>query len=152
MSEENSRAQEALYGEPLSARFGRVRAELALTQARLAEVLGVSAPMLSQLVGAHRVKIGNPAVYERLVMLEEIVDAAADRSADATAELLSQVQAAKPVMRQSQMHAVRPSPGELRVAADRVEDEFPVVAQFLRAHAAGGDRAPRSPSSPAPER
>lgn len=136
MSEENKRAQQALYGEPLSARFGRLRAELSLTQARLADILGLSAPMLSQLAGAHRVKIGNPAVYERLVMLEELVDGADARSPESTAELLAHVQATQPVMRQSQLHAVRPSAADLRAAALRVDDELPAVAQFLRAHAA----------------
>ncbi|GAB3559914.1 XRE family transcriptional regulator [Spelaeicoccus albus] len=131
-----TRAQEALYGEPLSERFGRVKAGLSLTQARLAEILGLSAPMLSQLTGARRVKIGNPAVYERLVMLEELLDGAEGRSPDAAEELLARIQASRPVMRQSQLHAVRPSPSDLRAAARSIDDDYPAVAEFLRAQAA----------------
>ena len=47
MSNENLNQQAALYGAPLSARFGHIRTQLNLTQARMAEVLGISAPMLS---------------------------------------------------------------------------------------------------------
>lgn len=62
--------QVALYGQPLSTRFGALLEAYGITQRRLAEVLGLSAPMLSQLMRAQRTKIGNPAVYERLLLLE----------------------------------------------------------------------------------
>ena len=43
-----------------------------LSQARLAAVIGLSAPMLSQLITGHRVKISNPSVFGRIVRLEEL--------------------------------------------------------------------------------
>ncbi len=67
-------AQRALYGEPWSQRFGRLMATYRLSQARLAAVIGLSAPMLSQLISGQRVKIGNPAVFGRIVSLEQLAD------------------------------------------------------------------------------
>ena len=58
----NVEQQRALYGEPLADTAARVMGALGLTQARLAQVLQISAPMMSQLISAQRVKIGNPAV------------------------------------------------------------------------------------------
>ena len=54
------------YGEPLGALFRRLIDDLGLNQARLAGVLGLSAPMLSQLMSGQRAKIGNPAVVQRV--------------------------------------------------------------------------------------
>lgn len=62
--------QRALYGVSLAQRFGEVMEKYALSQRSLAQVLGISAPMLSQLISAKRIKIGNPAVLGRLIMLE----------------------------------------------------------------------------------
>lgn len=64
--------QRALYGAPLSELGATVRAGLGLTQGRLAEALGLSAPMLSQLMSGQRVKIGNPAVVHRLQRLLDL--------------------------------------------------------------------------------
>ncbi|NIK62163.1 helix-turn-helix domain-containing protein [Kribbella shirazensis] len=61
------------YGEPLGDRFGRLLARLGLSQAQLAGVLGLSAPMLSQLMSGHRSKISSPAVLARLLHLEAMV-------------------------------------------------------------------------------
>jgi transcriptional regulator with XRE-family HTH domain len=74
--------QRALYGAPLSDLGATVREALGLTQGRLAEVLGLSAPMLSQLLSGQRVKIGNPAVVHRLQLLLDLSASAADLSAD----------------------------------------------------------------------
>ncbi len=65
-AEANRRAQAEMYGEPLGDLIGRCAAILGLTQARVAKLLGISAPMLSQLINAHRIKIGNPAAVHRL--------------------------------------------------------------------------------------
>jgi hypothetical protein len=40
--------------------------------------LGISAPMLSQLISARRVKMGNTLAYERMVTLEKRASEAAD--------------------------------------------------------------------------
>ncbi|MDN5854909.1 MAG: DNA-binding protein [Actinomycetia bacterium] len=65
-AEANRRAQAQMYGEPLSDLIGRCATTLELTQAKVAKLLGISAPMLSQLINAHRIKIGNPAAVHRL--------------------------------------------------------------------------------------
>lgn len=64
--------QVALYGEPLQAVLGRCAQSLFLTQARMSELLGISAPMLSQLINGHRIKIGNPAAAQRLQWMVQI--------------------------------------------------------------------------------
>ncbi|MBW1601797.1 DNA-binding protein [Streptomyces sp. JJ66] len=64
--------QSAWYGEPLGTLFRRLIDDLGLNQARLATVLGLSAPMLSQLMSGQRAKIGNPAVVQRVQALQEL--------------------------------------------------------------------------------
>ncbi|TCO34007.1 hypothetical protein EV652_10272 [Kribbella steppae] len=68
----NLQQQTELYGEPLGELVRRVAGPLRLTQGALAQVIGLSAPMLSQLMSAQRVKIGNPAVVSRLQALDEL--------------------------------------------------------------------------------
>ena len=70
--------QRSWYGEPLGDLFRRLIADLGLNQARLAAVLGLSAPMLSQLMSGQRAKIGNPAVVQRLQSLQELAGQVAD--------------------------------------------------------------------------
>ncbi|MDX2974581.1 helix-turn-helix domain-containing protein, partial [Kribbella solani] len=72
----NIQQQIELYGEPLGDTVRRVLGPLGLTQGGLAQVIGMSAPMLSQLVSAQRVKIGNPAVVSRLRAATELADLA----------------------------------------------------------------------------
>jgi predicted transcriptional regulator len=65
--------QRTWYGEPLGELFRRLIDGLGLgNQASLAQVLGLSAPMLSQLMSGQRAKIGNPAVVQRLQMLQQL--------------------------------------------------------------------------------
>lgn len=64
--------QVALYGVSWADRLGGLMHTLDISQARLAEVLGLSRPMVSQLISGQRVKISNPVVYGRLVRLEEL--------------------------------------------------------------------------------
>lgn len=99
MTSENIQQQIKLYGQPLSERFGAVVSAYGITQRRLAQVLGLSAPMLSQLNSGRRIKIGNPAVYERLVMLEQRVGTS---DIDAT---LHEVEQAQPVLTTTQIQA-----------------------------------------------
>ncbi|ADB30703.1 hypothetical protein Kfla_1607 [Kribbella flavida DSM 17836] len=65
--------QRQWYGEPLGDRFRRLLDRLGQSQAQLAGVLGLSAPMLSQLMSGQRAKISNPAVLSRLLQLEAMV-------------------------------------------------------------------------------
>jgi transcriptional regulator with XRE-family HTH domain len=67
---DNRERQRELYGAPLGDRVRRVTGALGISQARLARTLGISPAMLSQLVSARRVKIGDPAVLARMLMLD----------------------------------------------------------------------------------
>lgn len=67
----NRGRQRELYGAPLGDRVRRLTAALGISQARLARTLGISPAMLSQLVSARRVKIGDPAVLARMLMLDQ---------------------------------------------------------------------------------
>lgn len=70
--------QTELYGEPLSVIIESIGGSLGLTQGRIAQVLGLSAPMLSHLVSARRVKIGNPMAHTRLLQLRALAADVAD--------------------------------------------------------------------------
>ena len=138
MSSENINQQIRLYGQPLSERFGAVVGVYGITQRRLAQVLGLSAPMLSQLISGRRIKIGNPAVYERLVMLEDSTEAS-DLEA-----VLARVEASQPVLSTSQIRTgitkdtdavaalagVVPA-GELERALVMLGDSTPVLSKVL---------------------
>lgn len=87
----NLEQQRALYGEPLRDLADRVMGALGLTQGRLAEALGLSAPMLSQLLSGRRVKIGNPAVVPRLQSLLDLADEAPGLTAGQVAERVASV-------------------------------------------------------------
>lgn len=65
----NQAQQREIYGRTLQELMGALTAVYRIPQRRLAEVLGVSAPMLSQLMLARRVKMGSPRAHERLVAL-----------------------------------------------------------------------------------
>jgi hypothetical protein len=101
VSSESGVAQQiALYGEPLSTRFARLLSAFAIPQSRLAAIIGLSAPMLSQLASGQRVKISNPAVLARLLSLEQLAASPTARSGD-TARLqqaLEQVAASRPTL------------------------------------------------------
>ena len=68
----NRTLQTEWYGEPLGDRFRRLLDRLTLSQAQLADVLGLSAPMISQLMSGVRAKISNPAVLARLAVVEQL--------------------------------------------------------------------------------
>ncbi len=78
-----SAQQLQMYGENWADRFGRLLRGYEISQSRLAAVIGLSAPMISQLITGARVKISNPAVYGRIVRLEELLAAPGTNSADA---------------------------------------------------------------------
>jgi transcriptional regulator with XRE-family HTH domain len=70
---ENRARQQELYGAPLGDRVRGLVGTLGISQARLARTLGMSPPMLSQLASGRRVKIGDPAVLARLLLLDQRV-------------------------------------------------------------------------------
>lgn len=68
----NRERQVEWYGESLHDRFRRLLDRLKVPQSVLAEALGLSAPMLSQLMSGHRATISNPAVLARLGAIETL--------------------------------------------------------------------------------
>lgn len=152
----NRELQRRFYGEPLGDRLRRLLGALDISQAALAAALGVSSPMLSQLMSGRRVKIGTPAVLGRLVLLEQAVTGHAGPAADPTAEptadpavdpaaverLLADVRAAEPRAPMSatgsyDLLRTVAGPDELARAADTLDRGFPSLAGLLRQAARG---------------
>jgi transcriptional regulator with XRE-family HTH domain len=159
-----ARAQElqrGWYGEPLGDLFRRLIGDLGLNQSRLAGVLGLSAPMLSQLMSGQRAKIGNPAVTQRLQALQELAAQVAEgvtTPPQATARMEEirhsegssllntthsassgeRLPPARRVVReiQSLLRAVA-SAEEIAEAADSLAPDHPQLAEFLRVYGAG---------------
>ncbi|WP_282695030.1 DNA-binding protein [Streptomyces sp. CC208A] len=154
--------QRSWYGEPLGALFRRLIDDLGLNQARLAAVLGLSAPMLSQLMSGQRAKIGNPAVVQRVQALQELAVQVADGSVSA-AEATDRMDEIKksqggsvltaasgqtgngsgaPTVRrvvreiQSLLRSVAAA-GDIIDAADSLAPAHPELAEFLRVYGAG---------------
>lgn len=150
--ERNRAQQEQWYGEPVGDTVRRVTAALGMTQGQLAGVLGLSAPMLSQLASAQRAKIGNPAVLARLAALAALAD---DPGLErlSRAELAQRVDAVRateagtvtttgtspvrgPEAVQAVLRAVA-SAGELEAAARSLEGDHPALAELLRVYGLG---------------
>lgn len=127
----NQQTQADLYGAPIADLAATVRAATGLSQTALAAVLGLSAPMLSQLVSGQRIKISNPAAVARM---EELMALARGTDLDtatvaAEVERIAQVQHTLTGMRRAvpapsdraaalALLAARAGPGELDRAAD----------------------------------
>jgi transcriptional regulator with XRE-family HTH domain len=154
----NVALQREWYGEPLGDRVRRLVVAFDVSQAQLAEVLGLSAPMLSQLMSGRRAKIGNPTVLARMVMLERRVLTPEVASGDPAAlrTALEQVRDSRPTVSRPTgswetlpveehgdevlvpaLRALAP-PAELAAAARLLREEFPLLAGLLR-RAAGPD-------------
>jgi len=101
-----------MYGENWADRFGRLLRAYQISQSRLAAVIGLSAPMISQLISGQRVKISNPAVYGRVVRLEERLTDPAVTSGDPrqSAAVLDEVAASHPAL--TTMTVNQASPGQ----------------------------------------
>ena len=96
----NIALQREWYGEPLGDRVRRLVVAFDVSQAYLAEVLGISAPMLSQVMSGRRAKIGNPVVLARLIMLERkvLTPEVAAGSKEAIRAALEDVKASRPTV------------------------------------------------------
>ena len=148
--------QVELYGEPLRDRFRRVIDVYGISQRRLAGVLGLSAPMLSQLISATRTKIGNPAVYERLVLLEQragdedrqavLVDVEATQNTHSTTQLRAMTQHARTELGQGLAAAVPLA--ELQAAAAQIESVAPALHRVLRDAISRAAASPAAPEAP----
>lgn len=141
----NIALQREWYGEPLGDRVRRLVVAFDTSQANLADVLGISAPMLSQVMSGRRAKIGNPAVLARLIMLERkvLTPEVASGSKDALQRALEDVRASRPAVtrdslpvdagRNAIMALRRLVPADdLTQAADLLDGRFPELADLLR--------------------
>lgn len=143
----NQQRQRELYGAPLGERVHRLTADLQISQARLAKVLGMSPAMLSQLVSGRRVKIGDPAVLARLLMLGDraetltrpvphaAVDALHDEVATARWHWSEDVTPRHTALAAEALRQVA-DPGRLAAAAATLHPAFPELADVLRRAAA----------------
>src|ERR687893_1462199 len=154
----NVALQREWYGEPLGDRVRRLVVAYAVSQAQLAEVLGLSPPMLSQLMSGRRAKIGNPAVLARMVMLERRVLTPEVASGDSAAirAALQEVRDSRPTVSCDTLPVEEDSeavlvPGlrrladtaELAAAAGLLQEGFPLLAGLLlRAAGAGSAGGP----------
>lgn len=153
--------QRLWYGEPLGALFRRLIDDLGLNQARLAGVLGLSAPMLSQLMSGQRAKIGNPSVVQRVQLLQELAAQVADGSVPAAeaAVRMDEIRASRggsvlstgqsgstgggaPTVRRvvREMQALLRSVAsaqDIVTAAALIADDHPELAELLRVYGAG---------------
>lgn len=147
-----NRAEQArLYGAPLGDLVAEAGHVLDLSQARIARLLGISAPMVSQLASGHRVKIGNPGAVVRLQHLvagardvaEGREDAGAvvarleDEKADQILTRSSQVSLRRGAADVQHLFRAVASAEEVLSAAAVLEPEHPALAELLRVYGAG---------------
>ena len=101
MTDSAAQAQIDLYGATWASLFGILRNAYGLSQGALAAVVGLSAPMVSQLVSGQRVKISNPSVLARIVRLEECLTEPSVLAGDRTAiaDVLESISSSTPVLR-----------------------------------------------------
>ncbi|GAA4224593.1 DNA-binding protein [Actinomadura meridiana] len=162
----NRALQTEWYGEPLGDRVRPLLDRLGLSQSGLAGVLGLSPPMLSQLMSGQRAKISNPAVLHRLMAVEEFVAAAGFDALTAAEvkERLAEIGAESAVTTSGvRMGAVERGPAggargrvsaesarlvqavlrevasaaEIEAAAALIADRFPDLAEVLRVYGNG---------------
>jgi len=153
----NRQSQAQLYGAPLATVIEGIGQHLGMTQGRIAQVLGLSAPMLSHLVSGRRVKIGNPMAHARLTQLRSLAEdvAAGHVSADQAAAVVPQIAASQDSWTTSHALAASAPADEATVvrqvqelfrtvadaadwlaAADAVAAEHPGIAELLRVYGA----------------
>lgn len=138
----NRDQQRSIYGAPLVDVVRPIVRALDIPQSRLADILGISAPMLSQLVTGQRVKVGNPAALHRLERLATIArDVEAGRAAPGELpSMLADVTAMTGDLTRDPSSdgevdaALRraASPDELRAAAEALAAAHPSLASILR--------------------
>jgi hypothetical protein len=147
----NRDRQRELYGAPLGERLRRLTGELGITQGRLAQTLGLSPAMLSQLASARRVKIGDPAVLARLQLLDRRCAAGPPRGRVAVDALLAEVAGAQLQWTGADGPggapeiARRPATGAHSVARPTPADALRAVAPPARLAAAAAALAPAFP-------
>lgn len=152
----NRAQQAALYGAPLGEVIGHCAGVLGLRQQEVAALLGLSAPMVSQLMSARRIKIANPVAAERLRTMVELVAQVDDGLLDADEVLARMHQPAAPLTSTTRTSAraaqtsdevqalfrTTASAADYLQAAQRLDDDFPGIATLLRIY--GTERADRA--------
>ncbi|MBO0840207.1 MAG: helix-turn-helix transcriptional regulator [Sciscionella sp.] len=144
----NVALQREWYGEPLGDRVRRLVVAFDVSQANLADVLGISAPMLSQVMSGRRAKIGNPVVLARLIMLERkvLTPGVAAGDEQALKDALEDVRQSNPsvtrdmlpvgngIDERAALHFLRGSAdsSELTAAAEMLDEKYPSIAEILR--------------------
>jgi len=147
--------QRRLYGEPVGDVVRRIMADLDLTQGGVSRVLGLSPAMLSQLMSAQRVKIGNPLAVARLQALLALSEEAAGLTRDAVAARLEEIGQSRGTLTTGQwqtdpaasaersadlvrrvLRAVA-SGRELDAAARSLEETSPALAEVIRVYGTG---------------
>ncbi|GLZ31181.1 DNA-binding protein [Lentzea sp. NBRC 105346] len=142
----NLALQREWYGEPLGDRVRRLVVAFNVSQAQLADVLGISAPMLSQVMSGRRAKIGNPAVLARMIMLERkvLTPDVATGAPEALQRALDDVRESKPTVSRDSLPVNGDEASGLLVlrsvadraelvqAADMLSEDFPHIADLLR--------------------
>lgn len=150
----NLALQRQWYGEPLGDRVRRLVVAFRVSQAQLAEVLGISAPMLSQVMSARRAKIGNPRVLARLVMLERkvLIPGVAAGESHAIKDALEDVRRSQPAVGRDNLPVTAVDgesaawpvlrkaahPSELEAVAALIDGRYPALANLLRRAAVNG--------------
>jgi threonine dehydratase len=106
--EERRHQQVELYGESVDALARRCERLLGLGVPALADVIGLSVPMLNQLLTGERVRIGNPIAIARLTRLREFADqlTSGEASRDDIALTVAQIRASTTPARPSRVTAV----------------------------------------------
>lgn len=148
---QNRAEQARLYGAPLSEVLDQLTTAFGLSRGSLAQVLGLSAPMLSQLASGHRVKIGNPSAVHRLQRMLAVLPEIRAGRVD-PAEAIGSIEAEEPgqvLTRTTQLvlrrgaadvsHVVRSaaSAAQLIEAAALLRERFPELAEVLRIYGTG---------------
>lgn len=141
----NRERQRELYGAPLGDRVRKLTSALGVSQARLARAVGMSPAMLSQLVSGRRVKIGDPAVLARMLLLDQrsratrgsdprVVEALLDEVALARWRWTGSRTPAQKASANSAADALRgvAEPARLAAAAAALGSSFPELAEVLR--------------------
>jgi transcriptional regulator with XRE-family HTH domain len=160
---QNRVRQRELYGCALGDPVRRLTSALGITQARLARAIGMSPAMLSQLVSGRRVKIGDPGVLARLLLLDQrCAEGAASTRPDAVEALLAEVARARWQWQPPRLTPPRPAappavdalrevaaPARLAAAAAALGPAFPELAAVLRqaARGVGASRAAPGPGA-----
>ncbi|GAA2905039.1 hypothetical protein GCM10010472_74100 [Pseudonocardia halophobica] len=150
---ENRERQRALYGTPLAERVHRMLRVLGITQGTLAATLGMSPAMLSQLVSAKRVKIGDPAVLARLLLLDGRCAAGPVAPEDVSA-LLDEVRTASPEWAALLARPVEASHGTSAAPVGPLSRRHPSTSRgpIPAVHPGAGPRSGRPVLHPDPRR